>query len=88
MASLVVISIGITNSAIRLKIYIITAGIKYKSITKKQKKKHNKSSFLIKSKLNSKDVLISEALINSVIGHDKFVSINILLTEFYNKKKF
>ena len=42
--------------------------------------------FLIKSKLNSKEVLISEALIDSVIGHDEFISINILLTEFYNMK--
>ena len=43
-ASLVFISIGITSSAVRLKICVITAGIKkYKSIIKKKKKKHNKT---------------------------------------------
>ena len=41
-ASLVGILIGITSSAIRLKICVITAGIKkYKSINKKRKKKQN-----------------------------------------------
>ena len=41
--SLAGISIGITSSAIGLKICAITAGIKkYKSIIKKKKKKHDK----------------------------------------------
>ena len=41
-ASLVGILIGITSSAIGLKICLITAGIKkYKSIDKKRKKKQN-----------------------------------------------
>ena len=41
-ASLVGILIGITSSAIGLKICLITAGIKkYKSINKKRKKKQN-----------------------------------------------
>ena len=41
-ASLVDILIGITSSAIGLKIWLITAGIKkYKSINKKRKKKQN-----------------------------------------------
>ena len=45
-ASLVGIPIGITSSAIGLKICAITAAIKrYKSIIKKQKKKHNKIVF-------------------------------------------
>ena len=42
-ASLVGIPIGITSSAIGLKICAITAGIKkYKLIIKKKKKKHDK----------------------------------------------
>ena len=42
-ASLIGISIGITNSEIKLKICAMTAGIKkYKSIIKKDKKKHDK----------------------------------------------
>ena len=52
-ASLIGIPIGIASSAIGLKIYAITAGIKtYKSIIKKKKKKHNQTVLLAKSKLN------------------------------------
>ena len=56
-ASLLGIPIGITSSAIGLKIYIITAGIKkFKSIIKKKKKKYDKIVSLAKSKLNSIEV--------------------------------
>ena len=41
---------------------------------------------LAKSKLNSIEILISKALIDSVISHDEFVSINNVLKE-YNKMK-
>ena len=76
-ASLVGIPIGITSSAIGLEICAITAGIKkYKSIIKKKKKKHDKIVLLAKSKLNSIEVLISKALIDSVISHDEFALIN------------
>ena len=61
-ASLLGIPIGVTSSAIRLKICAIAAGIKkYKSMIKK--KKHNKIVLLAKSKLNSIEVLISKPLI-------------------------
>ena len=44
-------SIGITSSAVGLKICVITAAIKkYKSIIKKKKKKHGKLVLLAKSK--------------------------------------
>ena len=73
-ASLVGIPIGIMSSAIGLKICEITAAIKkYKSIIQKKKKKHDKVVLLAKSKLNSTEVLISKALIDSVISHDEFV---------------
>ena len=56
-ASLLGIPIGITSSAIGLKICAITAGIKkYKSIIKKKKKKHDKIVLLAKSKLSSIEV--------------------------------
>ena len=52
-ASLVGIPIGITSSAIGLKICAVAAGIqKYKSIIKKKKKKHARIVSLAKSKLN------------------------------------
>ena len=54
--SLLGILIGITSSALGLKIWAIAAGIKkYKSITKK-KKKRDKVVLLGKSKLNSREV--------------------------------
>ena len=77
------IPIGITSSAIVLKIGAITAGIKkYKSIMKKKKKKHDKIVLLAKSKLNRIEVLISKALIDSNISHDEFVLINNVLKEY------
>ena len=78
-ASLIGIPIGITTSAIGLKTCAITAGIKkYKSIIKKKKKKHDKIILLGKSKLNKIEVLISKALVDSVISHDELVLINEL----------
>ena len=59
-----------------LKLCAITAGIKnYKSIIKKEKKKLDKTVLLAQSKLNNIEVLISKALIDSVISHDEFVLI-------------
>ena len=59
-SSLVGIPVGITSSAIELKICALTAEIKkYRSIIKKKWKKHNKMVLLAKSKLNSIEVLIS-----------------------------
>ena len=77
-ASLVGIPIGIASSTIGLKICVITAGIKkYKSIIKKKKK----------SELNSIEVLISKALIDSNISYNEFVLINNVLNEFYDIKE-
>ena len=53
---------------------------------KKRKKKHAKIVLLAKSKLNSIEVLISKALIDSVISHDEFVLINNVQKE-YNAMK-
>ena len=87
-ASLVGIPIGIASSTIGLKICVITAGIKkYKSIIKKKKKKHDKIVLLAKSKLNSIEVLISKALIDSNISHDEFVLINNVLKEYDEMKE-
>ena len=87
-ASLIGIPIGITSSAIGLKICAITAGIKkYKSIIKKKKKKHDKIVLLAKSKLNSIEVLISKALIDSNISHDEFVLINNMLKEYEEERR-
>ena len=76
------VPIGITSSALVLKISAMTAGIKkYKSTIKKKKRKHDKIVSL-KSKLNSIEALISKYLIDSVISHDEFVLINNVLKEY------
>ena len=76
------ISVGITSSATGLKICAITAGInKYKSILRKKIKKHYEIVLLAKSKLNSIEILIFKALIDSVISHDEFILIINVLKE-------
>ena len=85
--SLVGIPIGITTSAISLKIFVITAGSKkYKSIIKEEKKNRDKI-MLAKSKLNSIEALISKALTDWNISHNEFVLINNALKEFYDKRR-
>ena len=87
-APLVAIPLGITTSTVGIKICAITAGIKkYKSIIKKKKMKHDKIVLLEKDKLNSIEVLISKALINSYVSHDEFVSVNNVLREYYEMKE-
>ena len=76
------IHIGITSSEIELKICVITAGIKkYKSIIKKEKKKHDKIVLLAKSKLYIWEFLTSKALV------DEFALTNDMLKEFYHLKE-
>ena len=62
--SLVGDPVGIASSAVELKICAITAGI-----INKEKKKHDKIVLLGKSKLDTIEVLISNALIDSYINH-------------------
>ena len=45
------------------------------NITRKKKKKHDKILILAKSKLNSIETLISQALINMDISHEEFITI-------------
>ena len=75
-ASLAGITIGITSSAIGLKAYVITSGMKkYNSIIKKKKKWHDKILSLANYKINRIKYLISKALIDSNIIQDEFISI-------------
>ena len=72
--------IGITSPGIGLKICAIVVAIKkYKSIIKKKKEEHDKIALLSKSKLNSTEILISKALIDSVISHDELSNILVYL---------
>ena len=59
----------------------------YKSIIKKKKKKHDEIVLIAKTKLNSTEVLISKALIDSNISHDEYFSINKVLKEYDDMKE-
>ena len=67
--------VGIASASFTL-IFSLTTGIikKLLSITRNKKKKHNKILMLAKSKLNSIETLISQALIDMEISHEEFVT--------------
>ena len=75
-ASVVRAPIGIAKASFTL-IFSLTTGIvkKLLSITRNKKKKHNKILMLAKSKLNSIETLISQALIDMEISQEEFVTI-------------
>ena len=56
-------------------------------LTKKKKKKHDKIVLLAKPKLSRIEVLIFRALIDSVVGNDKFILVNNVLKEHGEIKK-
>ena len=63
---LICVPVGITSSAVEIKIYMITVAIKkYQSIIRKKKKRHNKIVLRGKIKLDTNEVLISKSLIGS-----------------------
>ena len=80
-ASLICVPVGITSSAVGINICAIIAGIK------KKKQKRDKIVLLEKDKLNTIEVLISKALIDSYISHDEFVSVNNILRRYNEMKK-
>ena len=56
--------------------FSITTGIVKKLLkTRRNKKKHNKIVVLARSKLNSIESKISEAMINNEISHEDFMTI-------------
>ena len=67
---------GIASASFTL-IFSLATGIvkKLLDITRKKKKKHDKILMLAKSKFNSIDTLISQALINMDICHEEFITV-------------
>ena len=65
--------VGIASPSFTL-IFSLTTGIvkKLLSTARNKKKKHDKIFMLVKSKLNSIETLISQALIDMEISHDEF----------------
>ena len=68
--------VGIESASFTL-IFSLTTGIvkKLLNITRNKKKKHDKIPTLAKSKLNSIETLISQALIDLDISHEEFIRI-------------
>ena len=69
-------SIGIARANF-MQIFSSTPGIikQLLSITRNTKKKHNKILMLAKSKLNSIETLVSQALTDMEISHEEFIAI-------------
>ena len=68
--------VGIASASFTL-LFSLTTGIvkKLLNITRNKKKKHDKILMLAKSKLNSIETLISQALIDMKIRHEEFITI-------------
>ena len=73
--SLVGAPIGIASAIFTLIFFYNRNSQKIIKYNKKQKKKHDKIFMLAKSKLNSIETLISQALIDMEISHEEFVTI-------------
>ena len=75
-ASVVGAPVGIASASFTL-IFSLTTGIvkKLLNITRNKKKKHDKILMLAKSKLNSIETLVSQALTEMKVCHEGFVTI-------------
>ena len=74
--SVIGIPAGIASVSFTL-LFSLTTGIRKKllKVTRKKKKKHNKIVMLAKSKLNSIETLMPQALIDLDISHEEFITI-------------
>ena len=69
-------SVGIMSASCSLAFSITTGFVKkFLKTIRNKKKKHNKIAMLARSKLNSIESKISEALINNEISHEDFMTI-------------
>ena len=79
--------VGIASASFTL-FFSLTTGLikKLLSITRNKKKKHDEILVLAKSKLNSIESLVSQALIDMEISHEEFITI-LNEKEKYEKMK-
>ena len=75
--SIIGAQVGIASASFTL-FFSLTIGIvkKLLNIKRKKKKKHDKILMLAEGKLNSIDTLISQALIDTDISHEEFITIS------------
>ena len=80
--------VGITRASFTF-IFSLTTGIikKLLSIARNKKKKHDKIFMLAKSKLNSIETLVSQALIYMEISHEEYVTISKERDEYEKMKE-
>ena len=86
-ASVIGAAIGIASAGFTI-VFALATGITKKLLktTRNKKKKHDKILMLAKSKLNSIETLISQALIDIDISHEKFITI-LKEKDKYEKRK-
>ena len=70
--SVVEASVGIASASFTLTIGIVKNLL---SMTRNKKKKHDKILMQVKSKLNSIETLVSQALIDMELCHEEFIAI-------------
>ena len=76
IATVIGAPIGITSASLNLTFSLCTRLVKkLLKATRNKKKKYNKIIMLARSKLNSIESKISEALINNQISHEDFITI-------------
>ena len=87
-AFLVDIPIGVSSSAVGLKICAIAPRIKKnKSIIRKKRKKHNEIVLLANTKLYNTESLIAKVSIDLYINHKKMALVNNMLQEYDGLKE-
>ena len=75
-ATIVEAPVGIASAGFNIVFSLETEIIKkLLSTTRNKKKKHDKILMLVKSKLNSIDILVSQALTGMEISHEEFITI-------------
>ena len=74
-ATVIGVPVGIVIASFSLACSITTGIVKKLFKTRNKTKKHNKIVMLARSKLNSIESKISEALINNEISHEDFMTI-------------
>ena len=87
--SIIGVPVGIASASLTL-FFSPTTGIvkKLLNIARNEKKKHDKILMLAKSKLNSIETLISQALIDLDISHEEFIRILKEKDKYEKMKEF
>ena len=74
-ATVVGISVDLARASLTVVFSLTTGIVKLLNVTRRKKKKHNKIVMLAKSKLDSIETLMSQALIDLDISHEEFKTI-------------